>query len=300
MTTNQTPQVKTAKPCIENPATTVFENQEAETARARALVSECVAIGLLIEDNGYVSVIYDPKDGSNVKWVKASIDDAAMDIYKRNMFTVLEDAIKKEKLVIEQLIQTCFEKGILKEENTVIKSPHFTYVEDREISWSCRGELFQDLLYEKTWLRTYLYNPKSREYLKAWLEAYEKTEKEFPALHEMIFGHSDDDLLFSYGSDDHAIFYFNPDSCAGGQIVHCPFDNDMARRMIDGEDWVEVVAERTQYLADINHGSFFDTIEELIDHYKEGSFVGNEDIATMLGKIIPKQNGPNALIAQNK
>ena len=279
---SQTTQTKS----IEKQAKTTYTRQEAEIARARALISECIATGLLVEDGGYISVIHDPMDGNEAKWVKITIDDAALDICKRDLFEILENAIAEVTNYVKKLIETCLEKGILTEENGSIKSPNFTYIEDREISWSCREELFQDLLYQENWLHTYLYNPKSRGYLNAWLEAYEKTQKDFPALHEMIFGHGDGDLLFSKGPDDHAIFYFNPDSFAGGQIVHCSLDDDMARRIIDGEDWIEVVAEQTQYLADINHGSFFDTIEELIDSYKEGQFIGNEDIATMLSKII--------------
>ena len=259
---------------------------ESDKARARALISQCIALRLLEGDSEHVRVLYDPQDGSEERWVSMTREAAAEDLVKQNAFDVLETAIDENKANALKLIDNCFEIGVLKEEDGVIYSPFFRYVEDEEVSWTCKEELLQDVLYEDPWRKPYCYNPRSEEYLKGWYNAYITTEKEFPELHEMLFSFSDADMLFSNGSDEHAVYYYNPDSNAGGQIVHCPFDNDMARRIINGEDWINVVAERTQYLSDINHISFFGTIEELIAKHAEGKYIGHDNLPDMLKKIV--------------
>lgn len=259
---------------------------EANIARASALISQCGALGILETTGDYVSVIFDREDGSEPQWVKMTVKDAAKDLASQDAFGVLEDAIENVKAETKKLVEDCFEAGILTEENGVISSPYFMYVEYDRISWSSIDELIQDLLYEPTWKdRVYCYNPRSRGYLKSWYDAYVKT-KDFPELHNMLFNFSDDDLLFRSNSEDFAIYYFNPDSSVGGQIVHCPIDFEMANRIAVGEDWIEVAAEVPQYLADINHGSFFDTIEELVDDYRNNKFIGNRDISCMLAEIL--------------
>lgn len=272
---------------------TITASREAEFSRARALISQSAAIGVLIVKDGYVSVLWEPEDGTPPKWVRISEKDAAIDIVKQNAFDTIEAAIEQVKADTAELVEKCLEKGILKEKGTEIVSPFFSYVNSEKVSWSCKEELIQDLLYEPTWSNgtfhlesSYEFNPKSRVFLQSWYDAYVKTESEFPDLHNMLFGASDEELIFSEGADDHSLYYFNPDSNAGGQIVQCPFDDEMARRVIDGEECFEVMAERPQYLSDINHGSFFDTIESMIRDCREGKYIGNDNVTTMLEKII--------------
>ena len=187
----------------------------------------------------------------------------------------LSDRCEKLEGLAESDLDLFLEEGIIVEnEGKFIFT--FPYVEGNKIEWTSRDAVLQSMLSEQTWLETYTYNPKSWEYMKAVYQASCSTRREFPALHEAIFGSNEGspDFVFSKGADEHRIYYFNPDSNAGGQVVECPFDDAMARQMLEGEDWIEVVAEVTQYLSDINHGSFFDTIAELISNFKEGKFVG--------------------------
>ena len=73
---------------------------------------------------------------------------------------------------------------------------------------------------------------------------------------------------------DYTLFYFNPDSNAGGQIVQCPFSNDQAQRMVGNKDYFDVLAENTQYLSDINTISFFDCIFDIAERMEKGQFIG--------------------------
>jgi hypothetical protein len=147
-----------------------------------------------------------------------------------------------------------------------------------------------DIATQETWVNDVTYNVKSEEYLRALYNVSIDTEVNCPALNNAIFGPFDCDLLISKGRDDHHIYYFNADSNAGGQIVHCLFDDDMARRMLDGEDWIDVVAETTQYLSDINTVHFFDTVADIVDAYHGdsyiGNFVDNKELLMLLNTII--------------
>ena len=187
----------------------------------------------------------------------------------------LSDRCEKLENLAESDLDLFLDEGIIVEARGKFIFT-FPYVENSKIEWSSRDAILQSMMSEQTWLSTYIYNPKSWEYMKAMCQASCNTRREFPALYEAVFGSNEGslDFVFSKGSDEHRIYYFNPDSNAGGQIVICPFDDAMARRMLEGEDWIDVVAEVPQYLSDINHGSFFDTIAELISNFKEGKFVG--------------------------
>ena len=84
----------------------------------------------------------------------------------------------------------------------------------------------------------------------------------------------DVDLIFKDKKYDYTLFYFNPDSNAGGQIVQCPFSNDQAQRMVGNKDYFDVLAENTQYLSDINTISFFDCIFDIAERMEKGQFIG--------------------------
>ncbi len=97
----------------------------------------------------------------------------------------------------------------------------------------------------------------------------------FPDLYD-ILSNPLVDLIFKDGSKyDYALFYYNPDSNAGGQIVQCPFTEEQAKRMIQNEDYLDVLAENTQYLYDIDDICFFDCIFYLLDLKGPEHYLGN-------------------------
>ena len=99
----------------------------------------------------------------------------------------------------------------------------------------------------------------------------------FPELHEMVFeGDGSEDLFFESGGWEGNLFYYNPDSNAGGQIVHCPLNAEQASRMIGNDDYIDVLAENTQYLSDINTYHFFNTTFGLLSDYINGDYLGND------------------------
>ena len=198
----------------------------------------------------------------------------------------LSDLCKKLKSFAKSDLNLFLDEGIVVEarEKFVFTFP---YVENNKVEWESKEAVLQSMLSEHTWLKTYTYNPKSWEYMKDMYQASCRTKRKFPALYDAIFGsNGTPDFVFSKGSDEHYVYYFNPDSNAGGQIVACPFDDAMARRMLEGEDWIDVVAEVPQYLADINEGSFFDVIADLINNFEEGQFVGIDVTEENLKKIL--------------
>ena len=103
-------------------------------------------------------------------------------------------------------------------------------------------------------------------------KAMQITRSNFPDL----FCDLDDglELIFKDEKYDYVLFYFNPDSNAGGQIVQCPFSNDQAQRMVGNKDYFDVLAENTQYLSDINTISFFDCIFDIAERMEKGQFIG--------------------------
>ena len=103
-------------------------------------------------------------------------------------------------------------------------------------------------------------------------KAMQITQSNFPDL----FCDLDDDLdlIFKDEKYDYVLFYFNPDSNAGGQIVQCPFSKEQAHRMVGNKDYIDVLAENTQYLFDINTMSFFDCIFDIAERMEKGQFIG--------------------------
>lgn len=116
----------------------------------------------------------------------------------------------------------------------------------------------------------------SPEYKEAESLIEDLCAREFPELHDCLFGDSDPDLIFTDIHGGFKVFYYNPDADAGGQIVEGRFEESDISRLLGGEEMVEVIAHYTQYLSDINSHHFFDTVFELLDLKEKGRFLGTD------------------------
>lgn len=105
-------------------------------------------------------------------------------------------------------------------------------------------------------------------------QAEEHCKESFPALYETVFGGSDDFFLY-YDGSYFTVYYYNPDSNSGGQIVECTFNDEMAKRILEGESFTNVLAEREQYLYDIDTISFFNKLKALSKSLYDNNFIGN-------------------------
>lgn len=114
-------------------------------------------------------------------------------------------------------------------------------------------------------------------------------EQQFPELYDAVFQHIDQNLMFSRPDGSFQLVYYNPDSNAGGQIVQCPFDASQAARMQDNDAYLDVLAENTQYLSDIDSEHFFRTVFELLEDKREGRFLGTDLHAVCRGINAPQQ-----------
>lgn len=112
-------------------------------------------------------------------------------------------------------------------------------------------------------------------------------EDEFPELAESVFGAKDEDFIFRDKNNDgwYNLFYYNPDSNAGGQIVRCEFDEPGAAEMTVNIEYIDVLADYNQYLSDVNSRHFFDTLFELIEMKQDGLFLGSDVKEVCLGII---------------
>lgn len=137
------------------------------------------------------------------------------------------------------------------------------------------------------------FDMKSAEYIEARGKIEDYLEKCFPELAEIVAGDGAVDLIFVNECDGFVGFYYNPDSNAGGQMVKYTFDEEQLQRIVAGEELMNVVAENTQHLSDVNTVHFFDSIFELMDKKAEGSFLGvmisQEDIRTICGPYLEKK-----------
>lgn len=129
-------------------------------------------------------------------------------------------------------------------------------------------------------------------------QAKEYALEHFPALHDTVFGKSDDFFLY-YDGDFFTLYYFNPDSNCGGQIVECTFDDGMAKRVLDGESLMNVLAEREGYLYDINTISFFNTLRTLSDSSFDEKFIGNVETEDDLKALIEQVLKIKKLVQKN-
>ncbi len=114
---------------------------------------------------------------------------------------------------------------------------------------------------------------------------------EFQELHDAVFGANAGvgDLIFRNrnNSEEYELYYYNPDSVAGGQIVNCPFAIEDAPNLIDNSDYFDVLAGHVQYLSDVDTEHFFNTIFDLIEKKKDGLYLGN-DVNEVCREIIAK------------
>ena len=104
-------------------------------------------------------------------------------------------------------------------------------------------------------------------------QAKEHCLEHFPALHDTVFGDADNLFLY-YDGDFFTLYYFNPDANCGGSLVECTFDDEMAKRILDGEDLMTVLAERDEYLYDIDTITFFNVLNSLLTSLLDNQFVG--------------------------
>lgn len=137
----------------------------------------------------------------------------------------------------------------------------------------------------------------SEGYQTAYHALKEYCASQFPELHDSVFGNDDDDFVFKAGDGDFRLYYYNPDSVAGGQIVQCSFDEDGARRILDGEEIFNIVAENTQYLADIDTVHFFWEVFNLIEMKDEGLYLGT-DVQEICRSYIADKNRDNVPLAE--
>jgi hypothetical protein len=113
-----------------------------------------------------------------------------------------------------------------------------------------------------------------------------------------VFGEVDNFFLY-YDGNFFTLYYFNPDSNCGGQIVECTFDDDMAKRILDGESLMNILAERDEYLYDINTVSFFNTLRTLSDSSFDEKFIGNVETEDDLKALIEQVLKIKKLVQKN-
>lgn len=265
-----------------------MKNKVKNLAYAISLINEAVRFGTLREKDNCIAVCYDLGSGAgDEKWYYIPKLHAAKDLLEQNAFDMLEKGIAYAKIL--KTIEGCLRVGILfKNEDGSIT--HCWVPNGESIQWESIPIAVEDIAEQESFVNDTTYNIKSQEFLQLFYEIAIDTELNCPPLNDMILGPFEKVVLTSDGPDKHNIFYFNPDSNAGGQIVQCPFDNEMAHRIIAGEDWIEVVAERPQYLYDINTPDFFEMVATLVQSYHDDSYIGyfidNKELNMLLKTII--------------
>lgn len=118
----------------------------------------------------------------------------------------------------------------------------------------------------------------------------EVCKQQFPELYNAVFQHTDQNLIFSRPDGSFQLVYYNPDASAGGQIVQCPFDVSQVFRMQNHDAYMEVLAENTQYLSDIDTEHFFGTVFELLASKREGRYLGSDINAVCRSICAQNQN----------
>ena len=263
-----------------------MKNNVKNLAYALSLINEAVHCGALKEKDNCIAVWY-AFDSGEEGWYYIPKLHAAKDLLEQNAFEMLEKGISYAKTLTT--IKNCIEVGILhvNEDSSIT---HCWTPNGEQIQWETAQNAVEDIAPQNPFVDANIYNVKSREFLQLFYEIAIDTELNCPPLNDMILGPFEKVILTSDGPDKHNIFYFNTDSNAGGQIVQCPLDDAMARRIISGEDWIEVVAERTQYLYDVNTTDFFDMVATLVQSYHSDSYVGhfidNKELNMLLKTLI--------------
>ena len=263
-------------------------NKNKTIARAIQLINECVQHGVLCQKNNCIAVFFQYDDDDKADWIWMPKLQAARDIVKNNAFEVLEKGLKKARAT--KVVESCVLNGIF-HKNDDESIGHCYVPNGHKIQWENADAAADDIAEQDAWaVDNYAYNIKSIEYLEMLVETYLNTKAHCPSLHYVIFGPFDYNIVVSDGPNSHNIYYFNADSNAGGQIVQCPFDDEMARRILAGEDWIEVVADRTQYLSNINTLYFFDTVADIMQSYFDSSYIGNfannDDVKALMKYIV--------------
>ena len=207
--------------------------------------------------------------------------------------------IKDEREKALRLIERCIDNDILYEENDAINS-NLTVHCLKEMPKMKKEDFAEFISAQEEYETDVEYNVMSQEYLEYMLEAKRCCSIFFPELHDSIFGNKDYNFVFSCGPDYHFLYYYNGDSNEGGQIVECQFDDEMAQRMINGEEIMDVLAEQTQYLSDINTDHFFHSVYDLVKSRVNENYTGargrkkyigcdaKESIAEIFKKCIKK------------
>ena len=141
------------------------------------------------------------------------------------------------------------------------------------------------------------FDTNSAEYKAALQMTGDLCLREFPDLYYTVFGSLDNDLIFAERDGLYFLYYYNPDSVSGGQIVECYFDDEDAKRIIEGEPYIDVLAENRQYLHDIDTVHFFESVFHLIEAKNEEQYLGSnvykvcQDITQgCLEKTVPLDN----------
>ncbi len=197
----------------------------------------------------------------------------------------MEKQIERAK----ELIKECIKFDILESWDRKIKVIFEPDDKEKEVGWTWMSleDAAKDLVEQNAFNILEEALEKAKEYFvdgetfRTDTEAYagllkqaeEYCRKAFPVLHETVFGEEDYFFLY-YNCDFFTLYYYNPDSNAGGQIVECTFDEEMAKRILKGEPLTNVLAEREQYLYDINTKSFFEKLKMLADAQHDRDFFG--------------------------
>ena len=193
----------------------------------------------------------------------------------------------------EQLVSAfCQCKGRWEEDFVVDKNKSIDFKEF--LSLENADEVISEWLYDigrndKNALRNLFMG--SVEYKEAVELIKNISSKEFPEMYDAFFVDTGIDIIFKdkYDEDKFELYYYNPDSNAGGQIVHCSFYKEDVPELLNNEDYMDILAEYPQYLSDVDTEFFFWTIFELIYKKTEGLYLGN-NIDEVCKNILEKNN----------
>lgn len=105
---------------------------------------------------------------------------------------------------------------------------------------------------------------------------------------------ADWNFVIKIDDDNYVLCYWNPDSNAGGQIVECHFDNEMAQRILNGEELMGVLAEGNQYLSDIDSiylfKTSFDILHFIEDYLKRDDGLVCYDVNDFCKKVLSQKS----------
>lgn len=268
-----------------------MEINEKNLAYAIELLNEAVRHGVLYERDNCIAVVF-ATDAGEERWYYIPKLWAAKDMLEQNAFEVIEKGIAYAKSLTT--VKDCLKVGVLfKDGDGLIHQ--WMNIDSR---WENELSAAEDIAKQKTFTSDGYYNAKSREYLQLMHEVAVDAECNCPPVNTMLFQTSELAILMRDGGEGYNIYYFNlryfnPGSNLRGQIVRCPLDRIMAQRIISGEDWIDVVAENTQYPCDYCCAEFFELIASLIRSYHNGLYVGqfyNSDELIALLKNLNKRS----------